>query len=390
MGIVRVTYDSFRSTLADQWRDIITAGEFKERTLVGPGIRRESTWGFGRNRGLESVLTNGSLIFVPENTVAFIFSQSGIEQVIDRPGGYEYQNGQASVFDGTRHEKGRLGRALGDEMRRRIAFAGNPADEKRVAFVNMREIRGIKFGTKGPLTYHDRFYEADLELQAHGVFAVRVTDPVRLLRDFVPANCDAYSLDFPEARGQLTADLLHSFIVATNQLSAEYRLSQLPSQADAILRCIDEEDAHAGTWDERFGLKLTDVALENIEFSADSRKLVQDYNSRRMSVAAFEGVTSHASDVSAQQKIAEGIREHGLGDAGGMMVGMGFASQLNPTNASPATQAVKQAAPQPAAPRATASIDEQMDQLERLKGLLDSGVLTQEEFAAKKREILGL
>lgn len=382
MGIAKATYDSFRSTLADQWRDIITAGEFKERTLVGPGIRKESTWGFGANRGLENVLTNGSIIFVPENTVAFVFSQSGIEQVIDRPGGYEYQNGQASVFDGTRHEKGRFGRAIGDEVRRRIAFAGNPADEKRVAFVNMREMRGIKFGTKGPLAYHDQFYEADLELQAHGMFAVRVTNPVRLIRSFVPANCDAYSLDFPDARRQLGADLLHSFIVATNQLSSEYRLSQLPGQADAILQCIREEGAHAGTWDERYGLCLTDIALENIEFSADSRKLVQEYNSHRMSVAAYEGVTSHASNVSAQQRIAEGIREHGMGDAGGMMVGMGLASQLNPMNASPTTQ--------PAAPHPTASIGEQMDQLERLKGLLDSGVLTQEEFAAKKREILGL
>lgn len=382
MGIVRVTYDSFRSTLADQWRDIITAGEFKEHTLVGPGLRRESTRGYGANRGLENVLTNGSLIFVPENTVAFVFSQAGIEQVIAQPGGYEYQNGQATIFDpDTRTRRGIRG-VIGDQMRQRISFAGNVSDENLVAFVNMREIRGIKFGTHGPMAYHDLFYDADLEVQAHGAFSVKVTDPVTLVRNFVPANCGAYSLDFKEARKQLVSDLLHSFMVATNSLSGEYRISQLPSQADAIMDSIRGQSSNAGSWDRRYGLRLTDIAIESIEFSDDSRELVSEYNKRKMSVSAYESVSSHASDVSAQQKIADGVREHGLGDAAGMMVGMGFATQLEPATAKRATQT-------DAVPTAL-SFDEQLDRLERLKKLLDAGVLTHEEFDAKKHEILGL
>lgn len=382
MGIVKVTYDSFRSTLADQWRDIITAGEFKEHTLVGPGLRRESTRGYGANRGLENVLTNGSLIFVPENTVAFVFSQAGIERVIAQPGGYEYQDGQVTIFDeDTRRRRGLRG-VIGDQMRQRIAFAGNPTDEKRVAFVNMREIRGVKFGTHGPLAYHDLHYDADLELQAHGVFSVRVSDPVTLIRNFVPANCGAYSLDFKEARKQLASELLHSFAMATNQLSGQYRISQLPGQADAIVDCIKSQGSHAGSWNERYGLQLTSIAIEDIEFSDDSRKMVLDYTSRKMSVSAYEGVSSHASDVSAQQKIADGVREHGLGDAAGMMVGMGFATHLEPETA-------RRSVPEEGSP-SKLSFDEQLDRLERLKKLLDAGILTQEEFDAKKREVLGL
>lgn len=43
--------------------------------------------------GSEGVITNGSKIYVPENTAAFIFSESAIEEIITEPGGYEYRHG---------------------------------------------------------------------------------------------------------------------------------------------------------------------------------------------------------------------------------------------------------------------------------------------------------
>ena len=42
------------------------------------------------------------------------------------------------------------------------------------------------------------------------------------------------------------------------------------------------------------------------------------------------------------------------------------------------------------APVAKPSFDEQVETLKKLKDLLDMGVLTQEEFDAKKREVLAL
>jgi hypothetical protein len=46
--------------------------------------------------------------------------------------------------------------------------------------------------------------------------------------------------------------------------------------------------------------------------------------------------------------------------------------------------------PAPAAAPATASQDSYLDQLERLGSLRDQGIITEEEFQAKKKEILGL
>lgn len=388
MGILDAAFDAFSGTLADQWKDIVTVGEFDERTAVAPGVRKRSNEGYGYNQGQSNILSNGSIIYVPENTAAFIFSQSGIEDVITRPGGYEYRDGQLSVFDKQSRDESGIVKTLFDQTAQRIGFSGMSADDKRVSFVNLRELRGIKFGTRGPLAYNDLYYETDLEVYAYGLFSVKIVEPVAFVRNFLPVNVGSYSFNDLESRSQLVAEFLHSFIVALNSLSTEYRISQLPSQAGKIADQIRLEGENAGTWKERFGIELCGVAIENIEFSDDSRELVHGYSEKKMSVRAYEGVSAQAGNMAAQQMIAEGVRENGLGDGGNMLFGLGLAGSLNPQNASQATGATVPA--QDVDTKSTPSIDDQVETLKKLKELVDVGILTPEEFAAKKKQLLGL
>lgn len=389
MGILDAAFDAFSGTLADQWKDIVTVGEFDERTAIAPGVRKRSSEGYGYNRGQSNILSNGSIIYVPENTAAFIFSQSGIENVITKPGGYEYRDGQLSVFDKQSRDESGIVKTLFNQTAQRIGFSGMSADDKRVSFVNLRELRGIKFGTRGPLAYNDLYYETDLEVYAYGLFSIKIVEPVAFVRNFLPANARSYSFNDFESRGQLVAEFLHSFIVALNSLSTEYRISQLPSQAGKIADQIRSEGENAGTWRQRFGIELCGVAIENIEFSDDSRELVHNYSEKKMSVRAYEGVSTQAGNMAAQQMIAEGVRENGLGDGGNMLFGLGLAGSLNPQNASQATEAAAPAKDVDARPAAP-SVDDQVETLKKLKELVDMGILTPEEFAAKKKQLLGL
>ena len=388
MGIFDAAFDSIGGVLSDQWKDVVTAAPFDEHTIVAPGIRKDSQNGLGANNSAEDTHSKRSIIFVPENTAAFVFSQAGIEQVITTPGGFEYRNGEATVFDEQdRREKG-IGKILLGQAADRIGFSGMSAEEKRVAFVNLREIRGLKFGTRGPLAYNDLFYGTDLEVYSYGSFSVQVSNAERFVRNFVPANVTSYSLDDPQARGQLLSEFLNSFIAVVNSLSETYRVSQLPSQTNEIVSSITSEDENAGTWPERFGLRLAAVAIENIEFSEESRELVRQFSEKKMGVRAYEDVSQQAANVAAQQMIAEGVRNNGLGDGGGMLFGMNLASTLNPQNASAVThpEPASPAAPEPTPP----SLDDQIETLKKLKDLLDMGILSQAEFDAKKHQILGL
>lgn len=388
MGILDAAFDAFSGTLADQRKDIVTVGEFDERTAVAPGVRKRSNEGYGYNQGQSNILSNGSIIYVPENTAAFIFSQSGIKEVITKPGGYEYRDGQLSVFDKQSRDESGIVKTLFNQTAQRIGFSGMSADDKRVSFVNLRELRGIKFGTRGPLAYNDLYYETDLEVYAYGLFSIKIVEPAAFVRNFLPANARSYSFNDLESRSQLVAEFLHSFIVALNSLSTEYRISQLPSQAGKIADQIRSEGENAGTWKERFGIELCGVAIENIEFSDDSRELVHNYSEKKMSVRAYEGVSAQAGNMAAQQMIAEGVRENGLGDGGNMLFGLGLAGSLNPQNASQATGAT--VPDQNSDAKLTPSVDDQVETLKKLKELVDMGILTPEEFAAKKKQLLGL
>lgn len=389
MGILDAAFDAFSGTLADQWKDIVTVGEFDERTAVAPGVRKRNNEGYGYNQGQSNILSNGSIIYVPENTAAFIFSQSGIENVITKPGGYEYRDGQLSVFDKQSRDESGIVKTLFNQTAQRIGFSGMSADDKRVSFVNLRELRGIKFGTRGPLAYNDLYYETDLEVYAYGLFSIKIVEPVAFVRNFLPANVGSYSFNDLESRSQLVAEFLHSFIVALNSLSTEYRISQLPSQAGKIVDQIRSEGENAGTWKQRFGIELCGVAIENIEFSDDSRELVRNYSEKKMSVRAYEGVSAQAGNMAAQQMIAEGVRENGLGDGGNMLFGLGLAGSLNPQNASQATGATVPDQNSDTRPAAT-SVDDQVETLKKLKELVDMGILTPDEFTAKKKQLLGL
>lgn len=87
MGLIKAFSGAIGGTFADQWKEIVSAGHFDEHTVVTPGMLQQTNNGRGTNtNGSNGVISNGSKIFVPENTAAFIFSQSGIDEIITDPG----------------------------------------------------------------------------------------------------------------------------------------------------------------------------------------------------------------------------------------------------------------------------------------------------------------
>ncbi len=373
MGIFKAGADALRGTLSDQWKDIITADRFSEHTVVAPGILDSTNNGRGSNtRGSDGVITNGSKIRIPENTAAFIFSQGGIENVITTPGEYEYKNGEVSIFNGDGARKSIL-----EQVKSRVEYGGVASTKKEIAFVNLREIRDIKFGTKGPQVYHDIFYDCDLEVYAYGSFTIKIVDAESFVKNFVPPNVRYYSFDDKQVRAKVLPDLVQSFIVALNALSSTYRISQLLAHMNELSQQIAKDELNAGSWKRRFGFDIVQVSVENIEFSPESRELVNKYNLNKMELKAYENIPRNASNISAQQKIATGIQNNGLGDMGGMLYGVNIAQGISPNGEMKGNNQAL-------------TLDEQIDALKKLKELNASGILTDEEFNAKKKEIMGL
>lgn len=365
MGLIKAFSGALNGAISDQWLDIYTVRPFDEHTLVSPASKK--------NGIISDVITTGSKIYVPDNTCAIIINQSGIEEIIKEPGGYEYTDGEASIFNGNS-----INDSIIKEFKERFKFSGYTPQQKIILFVNLKEIRNIKFGTRGPLMYYDSFYDVDLEILSYGTFSIKVNDPVKLITNFVPANMNSYSIDNENVRSQLIAEFLQSFMVALNSLSGTYRISQIPSQAIAITQKVKSDLKNVGSWSDRFGFEIISVAIENIKFTNDSRELVHNYASTKMDMRAYEDISENTSNIRAQQKIAEGIKEKGLGNTAGMFMGMNIGQSINPFNARSSSK------------KQELSLDEQIEILKKLKDLVDAGILTQEEFEIKKKQIMKL
>ena len=370
MGLIKAFTGAISGTFADQWKDIITVDSFDEQTAVLPGIQITNNRGRGSNyKGSIGIISNGSKIYVPENTAAVIFDNSGIQEIVSESGGYEYRQGESSIFarDG-------IGKSIVEQVVNRTGYGGMPGREIRVCFVNLRELRNIKFGTTSPINYNDSFYNMDLRLTSYGTMSIQIINQERFVREYLPANTDYYSFGDEQTKMQIVNEFMQSFIVALGGLSGDYRISQLPAQTGEMVKKILADEKNAGTWENRFGFRLCNISIKNIELTEDSQNLIDQYNINRVELLPYEGVSKKASDIKAQQNISEGIKEHGFGDGpAGMFLGMDMAKDFFGKNSNGKRE-----------------LKEQIELVKELKELYDSGVLSKEEFEKKKKEILEL
>jgi membrane protease subunit (stomatin/prohibitin family) len=242
MGLISAGVGAVGGTLADQWVDFYTAPAFDETTLVAPGVLQEKNNGRGTNRhGSANVVTDGSRIAVPENTAVIITDGGGIASVSAEPGYFIFRNdGQPSVFAGRGFRK-----SLIDQSWERFKFGGTPGQQQLIYFVNLREIRNLKFGTPGPLPYKDfslvppgSAQAPVLRLKARGQYSVRVVDPIRFFRNFLPSSIRSYSLADQAAASQLTQEFITAFQAAVQSLSRTTDIASLATHSPELATAL--------------------------------------------------------------------------------------------------------------------------------------------------------
>ena len=101
---------------------------------------------------------------------------------------------------------------------------------QKVYYVNLQEIKGIKFGTRNPVNYFDNFYNAELFLRAHGTYSIKVTDPIKFYAEVIPKNADHVEID--SINEQYLSEFLEALQTSINQMSADgTRISYVTSRS---------------------------------------------------------------------------------------------------------------------------------------------------------------
>ncbi len=369
MGIFVAFADSLSGTFADQWEEIITCGNFDEKTLMAPGLlKRKNNWRGVNVKGSEGIITNGSVVYVPEDMAIVVLDKLKIENIITKPGGYIYQDGEETIFDGDG-----LFHQIGKQIAERIKFGGISSKEKKILYVNLKEIKGMCFGTKGPMIFNDKQYGINLEIISHGTFSIRIVDIEKFVKKFVQTNTMYYSFDDVEQMNQVVSELINAYVSTLNSMAEKYNISEMMSKINEIQNGIIENKNYIKGWQEKFGFKLVNIVVENIELTQQSKKNISDYNDKILTVKAYKDLSEKESKNIAKLQISEGIRKNGLGSgipsiAMGMKIGNKIAEDIDDGNSK--------------------NEFNNIDALEKISLLFEKGYLTKEEFELQKQKII--
>ncbi len=270
MGLIRAVAKTIGGSLADQWLETIEPYEMDDQTVFTKGI----TMHRGVNKkGSSDVISNGSVVHVYDNQFMILTDGGRIVDYCAEPGYYTVDDSSApSMFSGS------LSDAVQDTFNR-FRFGGGTPSAQKVFYINLQEIKGIKFGTRNPINYFDNFYNAELFLRAHGTYSIRITDPLKFYAEAVPRNSERVEID--EINAQYMAEFLEALQTSINQMSADgIRISYVASKGRELSKYMAE--VLDDDWRQARGIEVESVGLASITYDEESTKLINMRNQGAM------------------------------------------------------------------------------------------------------------
>lgn len=310
MGIVRAAIRTVTGAAADQWKEIVEPDGMGDRTVFVKGVVKRS----GGGRGSRDVISNGSVIHVYDNQFMILVDGGKVIDYTAEPGYFIVDNSSMpSMFSGQIEESLK-------EAFERFKFGGTTPVSQQVFYINLQEIKGIKFGTRTPINYFDSFYNAELFLRAHGTYSVRISNPLLFYAEAVPKNAARVEID--DINDQYLAEFLEALQTSINQMSADgTRISYVASKGRELSRymadTLDEE------WKKLRGMEILSVALASISYDEESQKLI---NMRNQGAMMGDPMIREGYLQSAAARGLEAAGSNANGSAAGYM-GMGFGMQ---------------------------------------------------------------
>ena len=324
MGIIKAVTGAIGTSLADQWLEVIEAEDMSDQTVFTKGVKIRS----GQNKkGLADVVSNGSMIHVYPNQFMMLVDGGKVVDYTAEEGYYKVDNSaMPSLFNGE------FGDAL-KETFNRIRFGGQTPLKQAVYFINLQEIKGIRFGTRTPINYFDNFYNAELFLRAHGTYSIKVTEPLKFYSEVIPKNEDHVDIDV--INEQYLSEFLSALQSSINQMSSDgTRISYVSSKSRELgqymATTLDAE------WNQMRGMEIQAVGIASISYDEESQKLINMRNQGAMlgDPSVREGYVqgSVARGMEAAGSNANGSLAGFMGMGVGMNAGGGLMGALSAAN----------------------------------------------------------
>ena len=264
MGLIKALSGATTSALGDQFKEFVTCPTIAKNVIIQKGVVNH---GEGNKNPSEGIISNGSTIAVPQGMAMMIIDNGEIKEFTAEAGTFYYDtSSEPSIFTGG------LGKGIIDTFKtigKRFTYGGQTAKDQRVYFVNLLTIAGNKFGSPQPKKITDEKYGM-LEVTFFGEYAFKVVDPILLVNNVIGANPED-TVTYEEVVGsQLQAKFIEQVTQAISVVMRKHKVSfgdislYNSDISNEMNVCLDE------SWRKNYGLEITDVAIGDINLTADS------------------------------------------------------------------------------------------------------------------------
>ena len=259
-----------------------------------------------------------------------------------------------------------------------MAFGGDTPFAAEVWFISKRIFQGIGWGTKTPIQIEDPKFGILTNLRAFGVYGIRIADTRVFVKEVIGTQ------------GKTTTESIQALMLSTIVSDIEEMLSQVVHEQNIdIIRINTQRSKIEEAFKPLLQKKFERFGLAVEQFEIESLNIPQDDPGYQAIVKAKgdKAQMNILGDAYAQKRMLD-IGEAAAkneGSGGGMMqagMGMGMGQMMGNMMGQMGQGTGGQ--PQQAAPAA----DDPAAKIQKLKGMLDQGLITQDEFNAKKAKIL--
>lgn len=384
MGFIKAFTGSLGGAFADQWKDFfVPKPNVPGTAAIFRAVPQGTNAGRGSNtKGSENIITNGSKIIVPEGTALVTIQDGAITGFITEPGGFIFTSedpNSKSMFSGD----GILASTISQSWER-FKFGGQPGSQQLAFYVNLKEIPNNRFGTQNTIYWDDAYMNAQVGAMARGTYSLKIVDPLLFIKNFVPASYlqeNAEIFDFADMDNPAGDQLFNEVVGSLGQALSNYtndpnkgnRITKIQGDQIGFAKSLSEAVENDFQWRTDRGLEIVKVTM-NIEYDESTAKLLED-------VKKADALSGARGNSFMQQSVARGFQaagENGGGAAGMAFMGMGMNAVGGAMGG--LQQPVQQQAPQ----------EDPVEKLAKYKKMLDEGLITQEDYDAQKKKILGV
>lgn len=240
-----------------------------------------------------------------------------------------------------------------------------------IYFFKRIEILNQKWGTTSPIKYDDPRYKFPVSLKAYGNYSLKISDPEQFYVNIVGGAERFFISDLRETLINRIKQPMADYLA-----EAGYSYAQIDAQREEISAAMNEKLSRIFTG---LGFTLTDFRIEGTSFDDDTLRRIN-----RIADMTAEAQAAEAAglDYSRMQQL-EAMRDAAKNEGGGAGMGMGLGAGMSFGNMMANSMKGGQTSE-----GAAAGVHNITERLTKLKNLSDCGLITPEEYEAKKRDIL--